>query len=570
MKKLHILIFSFFNLFILSSCSDILNTDSDYIEFAEDNTLNHRTDSVYSVMGIISKLQVIADRTVLLGAARGDLLVTTNDATADLKRLAAFDFPEGVANKYNRVSDYYAVINNCNFYLAHVDTTMMRHGRNVFKPEYAVVKAYRAWTYLQLAKAYGRVPLVLDPIMSEKEAIDAMKMPKSGIVEICNYFISDLTPHALEDLPDFGEIYAIPSRNMFLPIRVVLGDLCLWAGRYEEAARWYHDFLVDAPNNLKPRPLGNYNRVYWPSNNSELVSPYGGYSATTGSEVISFIPMEPRVFEGVVSDLPNVFNSTSENRYFFQVEPSAGMRKISSDQIYCLENKNATQTDTVYVQRTGFLEENLVGDLRFYSNYYHRARVRDEYTDESAFMQRINKVPANNRVITYRLTMVYLHYIEALNRAGYPQTAFTALKYGLCDDYIKAHVDSVERSKAGSLIAFDKTYFDAEETIGLQEIGSGDTHIDTLYALPMPAAGVAATRKDTVNYQIPLVENLIVTEMALEGAFEGSRYYDLMRVALRRNDPSFLADPISRRTGEFDAKLNTLLLNQANWYLPLR
>lgn len=568
MKKLHILIFSLFNLFILSSCSDILNTESDYIEYAEDNTLDHRTDSVYSVLGILAKMQVIADRTVLLGEARGDLMVTTLDASADLKRLAAFDFPKGVPNKYNQVSDYYAVINSCNYYLAHVDTALERRGRNIFKPEFAVVKTYRAWTYLQLAKAYGRVPLVLDPIMTENAAIDAMNMPKSDIVAICNYFISDLAPYALEDLPNFGEIDGQPSTNFFLPTRVVLGDLCLWAGRYEEAARWYHDFLVDEPNNLRPRPRNESNRVYWPYNTSELVTPRDGYSVMGSSEVLSYIPMEERVFDGVVSDLPNIFNSTAENRYYYQLEPSQGMRNLSAAQIYCMENKSSTQTDTVYVQRVGFLEEGLVGDLRLYSNYDHRSRYRDEFTDESAFSQTIYKIQ-RRRITTHRLTMVYLHYIEALNRAGYPQTAFTALKYGLCDDNIAAHVDSLERAQAGSLIAFDKTYFEAEHTIGLHEIGSGDTRVDTLYALPMPPAGECSSRKDTIDYQIPLVENLIVNEMALEGAFEGSRYYDLMRLALRRGDPAILAKPIANRTGTFDANLNTLLMTQSNWYLPL-
>ena len=58
--------------------------------------------------------------------------------------------------------------------------------------------------------------------------------------------------------------------------------------------------------------------------------------------------------------------------------------------------------------------------------------------------------------------------------------------------------------------------------------------------------------------------------MALEGAFEGYRFYDLMRVALRRGDPSYLAMPVSRRNGDVDETLRSLLMNTANWYLPLK
>jgi hypothetical protein len=78
------------------------------------------------------------------------------------------------------------------------------------------------------------------------------------------------------------------------------------------------------------------------------------------------------------------------------------------------------------------------------------------------------------------------------------------------------------------------------------------------------------SRQDTVNYQMPLVEDMIINEMALEGAFEGYRFYDLMRVALRRGDNAYLADPISLRNGTVDAELREKLMNKENWYLPLR
>lgn len=145
----------------MGACSDMLETKSELVEFEKDNTLNHPTDSVYSVLGIINRMQLIADRVVLLGEVRSDLVAPTEAASADLKRLSAFDFSQD--NKYNRVSDYYAVINNCNYYLAHVDTALQRRGRTLFMYEYAAVKAFRAWTYLELVKNYRaerfRIPL---------------------------------------------------------------------------------------------------------------------------------------------------------------------------------------------------------------------------------------------------------------------------------------------------------------------------------------------------------------------------------------------------------------------------
>jgi hypothetical protein len=65
------------------------------------------------------------------------------------------------------------------------------------------------------------------------------------------------------------------------------------------------------------------------------------------------------------------------------------------------------------------------------------------------------------------------------------------------------------------------------------------------------------------------VENLLVDEMALEESFEGLRFADLQRIALHRDDPSFLADKIARRSGTLDAALYQRLTDKKNWYLPL-
>ena len=549
---------------LLPSCSDMLETESEYVEFEKDNTLNHPTDSVYSVLGIIGKMQIIADRTVLFGEVRGDLVTPTEAASADLKRLANFEFTED--NKYNAISDYYAVINNCNYYLAHVDTALQRRGRNLFRAEYAAVKSFRAWTYLQLAMAYGQVPLVTDPVMTEKEAREAMNLNRSGITEICQYFINDLTPYAEIELPRFGDINNFDSQQFFIPMKALLGDLCLWAGMYQEAAKWYHDYLTDKRN---PIQINYSNRIVWPSA-TEFVSPVNGYSTTSNTqEVLSFIPMEERVFDGVVSDLSNIYNSTQENNNYFQITPSQAMYDISAAQIYCLENKTATTTDTIYVPKTGLYKEIMAGDLRFYSNYnIVSVSGQDKFSEYGPDNQTFRKITARY-IPTYRRTMVYLRYAEALNRAGYPQSAFTILKHGICQENILNNVDSLERTAADELIAFDANVFTKETSIGIHSFGSGDSQDNAYYTLPMPPTQLA-TRQDTINYQIPLVEDYIINEMALEGSFEGYRFNDLMRVALRRNDPAYLADPISLRRGTKNEALRALLMETKNWYLPLR
>jgi hypothetical protein len=65
------------------------------------------------------------------------------------------------------------------------------------------------------------------------------------------------------------------------------------------------------------------------------------------------------------------------------------------------------------------------------------------------------------------------------------------------------------------------------------------------------------------------LEELILEERARELAFEGERFYDLMRIAKKRNDPSFLAKRVSEKfPPERRLEMYNYLLNEENWYIP--
>ena len=75
------------------------------------------------------------------------------------------------------------------------------------------------------------------------------------------------------------------------------------------------------------------------------------------------------------------------------------------------------------------------------------------------------------------------------------------------------------------------------------------------------------------NYEAQIqdaVEDLIIDEMGLELAFEGTRFSDLYRVAQRRGNPDYLAERVSKRhTGEVDPSLRAWLNDKNNWFLPI-
>ena len=69
------------------------------------------------------------------------------------------------------------------------------------------------------------------------------------------------------------------------------------------------------------------------------------------------------------------------------------------------------------------------------------------------------------------------------------------------------------------------------------------------------------------------IETQLIVEAALELAYEGQRWADLLRVAIRRNDPSFIADrvyPKLQRDGNGNATSARGKLQSKEYYLPLK
>ena len=87
------------------------------------------------------------------------------------------------------------------------------------------------------------------------------------------------------------------------------------------------------------------------------------------------------------------------------------------------------------------------------------------------------------------------------------------------------------------------------------------------------------TYQDSLNY----IADLVIDELALELAWEGTRFGDLVRFAKAMGDNEVLAKRIAGRAGraydndvtyrspefQFDPDLYSKMMNEANWYLPL-
>lgn len=638
-----------------TSCEDMFTKDSEL--YTTDMTPK---DTIFQLMGIVNRIQSLADRSVILGEVRADLVDINSSTSTTIKQIANNDIT--VDNKYNKIADYYSVINACNIYIANVDTAYRVHNKQYYIREYAAAKVFRAWTYLQLVLNYEQVPFVTEPVLTAAASDDIVNSTSNRIdlAGVCDYFIEDIKPYVNIELPFSGSgttQNGILLEKCFIPCRVMLGELYLWRATlngsqadYINAAVQYHDYLDDpvgyktVNNSYRTtwmdtkftRPASSYSRAFFTSNASSRVS----------YDFVALIPLDTCAYDGTYSDLGDFYNSQFRNNYNVQVNPSQALKDISASQINCLYVVDATgKRDTLYAPTSGLDEELYYGDLRL-NSIYNKKTVNDRYHAEyNPERQSIYKFASEEAAVVgdgritylpfYRLPIIYLHFAEALNNAGFPQAAMVVLKYGVSQSMFATKINSSELEKLqaiattfdGNLASWNTTGFVTYDgvaadinQIGIHSLGCGYSEYNAYYTLPedtvvfnnlvetdaeladsIDSLRIIYLNKEDVTWQdtvafdaaaasmtakviapkyyvsmkdtyVSTVRNYLLDELALEGMFEGYRFYDLMRESFRRNDPTYLAEKVACRKGKDaeDAALKAKLSSKSAWYLPIK
>ena len=639
-KELTGLLFVLCSLFFSVACSDMLETES--TRQTIDPEILAKTDSVFYGFGILQAMQELADQYVFQGELRGDLVKTTRYTDNNLRQLA--DFTATTANKYDSAYVYYRVINNCNYYLAHRDTALYTGSTNVVINEYAAVKAIRAWAYLQLGRNYERVPFFTEPL-TQISQIDNNTFPELDLTGLVAQLAPDLEPYTGYKVPTYGITGSgteIGSPNWesttkrflpslcFIPVDVVLGDMYLEVGNYDQAARHFVTYLTKVATttnspyqsqmkskyvstgrvgfatdtDLPDRTLFSDNSY---GNSNTWPTIFGRNSVT---DIISYIPMAVNRENGAITNVPLTFGfnyyATNEERsdngesqpYVDEVQllPSDALNLLSdsTEYYYYFDNHTSNYYDSVSIAKSG--------DMRL-RNILHQTQVED------STKQWIDKYKYAN-IVLYRTTTVLLHLAEAFNRLGMPDAAFAILKDGICPNLIEMRPDSSyyckyitadTRQKLQTtypLLSTENSYlFPNNSAYGIHCHGAGKAasdypgvtssgrpggtsyqagtspyQLDRMAGLKMQELAnvygitVGTTKQDTIN----AVEDLLCDEYALEFAFEGNRYFDLMRLARHKNAQSPAGYPANFGYLWLAKKLEGRGWSEATMYLPFK
>jgi len=525
----------------LASCNGLLDVDSKRL--VTDEEFGHSSnDSLYSTFGILSQLQKLADSYVLLGELRGDLLDVTDISDLDLKEINNFSISSD--NSYAKINDYYAVINNCNYMLQNLDSSVVNNGEKRNLSQYAAIKSIRAWTYMQIALNFKTAKFYDKAILTVEDS--KQTYPEYTFDELADILISDLEPLKDVDFPSIGYIGSYNTSYSYFPIRFLLGDLYLWKGDYLNAAREYYELMY------KDRLTVNKGYTSsWQTENNTIgtTANLNWFYAFIGSaEVITTITCPTQYGQ--------TFNLDSLNMQH-KIVPSALAISNWDNQTYFLNEASNTQ-----------------GDLRKYGSLWWKNEVTSNSTKTTTYVKGddvadpyyiMKYMMYSQNVVVYRTALLYLRYAEAVNRLNKPNLAYAVLKSGLNNvNYYdkKIFTQSEKDSLSNEFMNFADTRFSYNTGIRMRGLGN-EVKDTTFYRFE-----TQATMQDSVLY----VEDLIQKELALETAFEGNRFHDLMRIALRRikngeGDASYLANLVSAKHVGDEAAIKAILMNTDNWYI---
>ncbi len=408
MKKLNqILPGLIFLTVIATSCDSMLDVQSERNMFPENHQIDSPNDSIYSMMGIFTQLQKLGDRYVVLGELRGDLMDITENAGLELQEINNLEI--GVDNPYNKIEDYYSVINHCNYLINNIDTALISGGEKSLLKEYAAAKAIRAWTYMQIALNYGTAKYYKEPLLTVQAG--QAQFPEYSIRELVPVLIQELEPVKYVESP--GRISLgvdMTSEKLFFPIPLLLGDLYMWNGQYENAVQEYYSLIENNRYVIDDR----YNSI-WTVDNGVFVERdpfdqnYLDIFELTNNEQITLIAGSTELGEE-----DELYKMTFPN---YEIAPSQVAMDKWDTQIYYF-NENAT----------------IPGDLRGPMGSYYSTTGSNNINAIFKYYLMWSEAEVSKAVMIYRVATLYLRYAEAVNRAGKPNLAFAVLKHGMNED----------------------------------------------------------------------------------------------------------------------------------------
>jgi starch-binding outer membrane protein, SusD/RagB family len=595
-KKLTAAVVVVFGLAAFTSCKKIVDVEP---KDAVDHTQMYRNvfDADAAVIGVYGKFMNLAKQYVLLNELRADLMDITPNSDSYLRQLSEHNV--SVDNPYVNPRPFYEVILDCNDVLANF-TAMYQQKKlkaEEYNQRYSDIASIRTWIYLQLGIHFGEIPYVTTPLtqFEDLKLVNVPMLKLSGGTG--SHPLIDTLVRFMESLPYTNDypsgttlitaVDGYSTTKFYINKNSLLGDLYLWSGQYGKAAAAFRQVMdINGPsgnteqfyNQYKVSSFNNAGVSYGNINNTaSLVYTDGwrymferGQDNPFNYEWIWVLPFDKNF--APVNPFIDMFYTN------YQVAPSRAAIDNWNKQVQNILTNNVPIT-SVPGDARGWFSYNTIGGRPVIMKYlYNYMSVNGVVPDP---------LSKQGKWFLERATTVHLHYAEAANRDNHSKIAYALVNRGLRDAY-----DSLQPSPwyVDSIGKIYHTYNQSRDV----------TNQENTLSDPNPVYQFDARQGDAPGYRMPWyrnqgiraranlfavklpatdsvtnVENMIVDESGLELAYEGQRWSDLLRIAIRRNDANFLASKVYDKLSKSPLSGGAAItarnkLQRGDWFLPFK
>lgn len=441
---------------------------------------------------------------------------------------------------------------------------------NQYYQRYSDIGILRCWLYLQLGIQYGSVPYITDPIATIDDLNNEAQFPKITFDQLLDKLIAFTEaipkPYLAQGTSTTSPTLVVSHSGyvlkdgvfkFFIHKKAVLGDINLWKGNYIQAASYYKDIMETATSLVAGTDfdIQLYDTYRVTNDNS------GRYTLMTTGTTTPWSAIFSNPLAEVETNRERMWTLPLDQNY--NANPFISLFSASSSYLLKPSTLAITNWDN-QVRADGGL-----GDRRgLNSSYRLTTPNKPEVAKYLGNFNPATPLTTNTGIwLLYRAGAIHLRYAEAANQAGRSQLAGLLMNTGFQNSgvAIPGYVSST-------------TYYNGAPDVYPFNFKYNGAPNNGLWYRSIGIRGRAVNQNvtfDPTNLTVD-TENKIIDEDGLELAYEGYRWPDLLRVALRRypTDPNWLANKLGAKfdaAGSGDgATVRARLANKANWYLPFK
>lgn len=604
------------SLMALPSCKDFLDPNQD-LNVTQDQLFDDWYEYRAASMGLYGLQQEMVEQLVVLGELRADLLTVTPNADADL--IEIYNFNPSKTNKYADPTNFYKLISASNNLIRilkakHPEVLDPKSPVNNYDKLYGEALCMRAWAYFNAVRIYGKVPVIHEELTSVDE-IEGYVNSSGTYTDTSivyarngyNYIERDTVITLDKKFYDLDQIIQIFSTQLEREVKAVgVNHYIDNSDKTWEVTVW-NPFAMHAllgqmyltSNNLI-KAAEHFNFIAFTTSDNyryQLAGGTNGFQDFTWKNIFTTVDIKEHILvlpfnkaNLQQNDFQNLFEPFGSHQYMLKPTKEAvhkwetlwrGHNLIvnTSKPALTVLDKNrrglpygdyfrGINTSYAYIKDgdlmpLGFYVQMLMWkqekEVRSYTSLmedvdtivYKYSIEKDVYDQDANF-------------IIYRAGGIQLYLAEVYTWWAFEQS-------GIVKPFTTNAVNIVNNGSNYNPMA-NREQLGIRGRVGYVGPYDGIMVGDINYQHDPFTNEVIGYTNLTGNLQAKqlYLEELILDERARELAYEGERFYDLMRVANRRNDPSFLAKKVSAKypAGQREAMYN-YLLDKNHWYINI-